>query len=447
MYWLYIQLVLETIFLYPQYSCKCYTINSVPLYCTHNVYTIHVTNLVSSHYVIQAKTPAERKQIVRNTGCRYSVLNSRSLPGFDPIENTIIDPMHTLFLGIAKKTTHLWIEKDTITAAQYNNIQKILNSIHVPRGITRIPSKISSGFSNLTADQWKIWTTLYSTYCLHAILPTEQMDMYVKFVKACCLMCSKVITEDLCQEATQHMVDYCTQFQSLFGSSACVPNMHFACHIPDCLRRFGPAQGLWLFSFERYNGILGEAQLNHKNITVQLMRHFLRISETEEKTENIPNDIQEVINLESTPLYKNKRISNSVQASLNPVVITTNRYYLQIGLTRHITDFCDSKYNSLLRTPVQSFLHDQELSQIEQLIANISSHSDVKVAKECSISKRCTYGEITYDSCESDSKCCYFYSIHDHQGVSVGKSIEFIQITVILDCHVTITISRVHWLR
>ena len=34
------------------------------------------------------------------------------------------------------------------------------------------------------------------------------------------------------------------------------PNMHMHCYLADCVRDFGPIYGFWLFSFERYNGLL-----------------------------------------------------------------------------------------------------------------------------------------------------------------------------------------------
>ena len=99
--------------------------------------------------------------------------------------------------------------------------------------------------------------------------------MLESFIKECTLMCSKVITKALCKLATEFNLRFCCEFELLFRKAACFPNMHFTCHIPSCLLRFGPAQGFWLFSFERYHGLLGEVQLNHKTITVQLMQHFL----------------------------------------------------------------------------------------------------------------------------------------------------------------------------
>ena len=38
----------------------------------------------------------------------------------------------------------------------------------------------------------------------------------------------------------------------------------------------GQSMPFWLFSFERYNGILGSYRTNNRSIEVQLMRHFVQ---------------------------------------------------------------------------------------------------------------------------------------------------------------------------
>jgi len=52
-------------------------------------------------------------------------------------------------------------------------------------------------------------------------------------------------------------------------------NTHLHLHYSQPLIDFGPCYGYWLFSFERYNGILGKYHTNRKAIEVQLMRKFL----------------------------------------------------------------------------------------------------------------------------------------------------------------------------
>jgi hypothetical protein len=52
--------------------------------------------------------------------------------------------------------------------------------------------------------------------------------------------------------------------------------MHLHIHLADCIFDYGPVCGFWLFSFERYNGILGEYYTNNKSIELQLMRKFTK---------------------------------------------------------------------------------------------------------------------------------------------------------------------------
>ena len=54
-----------------------------------------------------------------------------------------------------------------------------------------------------------------------------------------------------------------------------MPNMHMYLHLQDILLDYGPASAFWLFSFERYNGILGNFNTNMRNVGPQLMRRFL----------------------------------------------------------------------------------------------------------------------------------------------------------------------------
>ena len=47
-------------------------------------------------------------------------------------------------------------------------------------------------------------------------------------------------------------------------------------HLADCILDYGPVYSFWLFSFERYNGILGGYSTNNKSVELQLIRKFLR---------------------------------------------------------------------------------------------------------------------------------------------------------------------------
>ena len=53
--------------------------------------------------------------------------------------------------------------------------------------------------------------------------------------------------------------------------------MHMYLHLAGCLQDFGPLHhAFWLYSFERYNGLLSKQPTNNHSIEVQLIKRFLR---------------------------------------------------------------------------------------------------------------------------------------------------------------------------
>ena len=69
------------------------------------------------------------------------------------------------------------------------------------------------------------------------------------------------------------------------------PNMHLHSHLINCVLDYGPVHNFWLFSFERFNGILGDFKTNQRAIETQLMRKFLR--EQDIKDLQFPNLFRE----------------------------------------------------------------------------------------------------------------------------------------------------------
>ena len=78
------------------------------------------------------------------------------LPYFDPIRFVVVDPMHNLFLGIAYWIIkRLWVDREKITKANLELMEKRAKKIKVPADLGRIPYKIATGeeFFGYTADQ------------------------------------------------------------------------------------------------------------------------------------------------------------------------------------------------------------------------------------------------------------------------------------------------------
>ena len=184
--------------------------------------------------------------------------------------------MHNLFLGTSKHLMkNVWLQDELIHQKHMDKIHSIVQDALVPSSLGRIPHKILSGFSAFTADQWKNWTLLFSLVCLHGILPVQHLECWRLFVQMCFLFCTPLITLNDVAEAGAIAAKFGETFEALYGKHRVTPNMHFHTHIKECILDYGPVYGFWLYSFERYNGLLGSYHTNQKSIEIQVMRKFL----------------------------------------------------------------------------------------------------------------------------------------------------------------------------
>ena len=61
----------------------------------------------------------------------------------------------------------------------------------------------------------------------------------------------------------------------MYDKTEITPNMHMHAHLCECILDYGPLHGFWLFSFERYNGVLGRITTNNRSVKHQFMQRFL----------------------------------------------------------------------------------------------------------------------------------------------------------------------------
>ena len=221
------------------------------------------------------QTSAGDQALEQKYGSRYSEL--MLLPYFDCVRFHIIDPMHNLFTGTAKHLMkNIWLNGDNplLKKNDLSIIQEKLDKIKAPSDIGRIPRKIFNSYGGFTADKWKTFTTLFSIYALYDILPKPDLELWRQFVLACTFICSPVITEARALLAHSFLLNFCQGLEQLYGKHCVTPNMHLHTHLIDCILDNGPVYSFWLFSFERYNGIIGEYGTNQRSVEIQLMRKF-----------------------------------------------------------------------------------------------------------------------------------------------------------------------------
>jgi hypothetical protein len=209
---------------------------------------------------------AARNRFVKTTGVRWSEL--LRLPYFDPIRFLSIDPMHCLFLGIAKWIVkRIWVDENILKPETLKEIQKKMNQFQVPADIGRIPGKVEcgEGFANFTADQWRIFFNIYATVSLWKHLPGVDKKILTRFVRICSILVGRIVQSNLMDEAHQKLVEIVKIIEQNYGRDMITPNLHLSLHLYECAKDFGPLYAFWCFSFERMNGVLGK-MLTSKNI-------------------------------------------------------------------------------------------------------------------------------------------------------------------------------------
>ena len=155
-------------------------------------------------------------------------------------------------------------------------IQEKVNTSVTISEVGLIPYKISSNFARLTANEWKDWTLIFSLISLYGMIPQEHLTCWELFVSACTIFSSSILSEAEILKARDLIHQFFSSAETLFGSTFLTLNTHLHLHLHDVLKDYGPCYGYWLFSFERYNGLLGKYPTNQCSIEIQLMRHFVQ---------------------------------------------------------------------------------------------------------------------------------------------------------------------------
>ena len=145
----------------------------------------------------------------------------------------------------------------------------------MPGDVGRIPTKIGLGFSGFKADQFKTWITIYSIPALFSILSDDHFECWRHFVLACRILCKHSLSHLDISLADSLLIQFCKRVERLYGTTTITPNMHLHGHLKDVILDYGPIQEFWCYSFERFNGILGNQPTNNWAIEPQLLKQFL----------------------------------------------------------------------------------------------------------------------------------------------------------------------------
>ena len=219
-------------------------------------------------------TPRAQNAFVSKHCARFSILND--LPYWNAVDQVVFDPMHCLWMGVAKHVITKWKDHKMITPAQMRTMETKLRCLPTTRRYGRMRSKIDGNMAQFTAEEMKMFTIVYSLWLLKSILPTDHYEMWKHFVKAVSILSRPVLNEEDLKKAQCDLVEFtkCYDKLDIFGPLTWVPNMHFVFHIHEDIRNFGPTYAYHLFALERFNGILEGIATDQRTPQTTYMRHI-----------------------------------------------------------------------------------------------------------------------------------------------------------------------------
>ncbi|KNZ52064.1 hypothetical protein VP01_3706g1 [Puccinia sorghi] len=171
------------------------------------------------------------------------------------------------------------------------HIRKVIPNIVVPLGVTQVPPNLGDPkHGKLKASEWH---SLFATYLPLSLLDffwddpasgpkSGQAKMLLNFsslVICTNIVSKKGVTNRNCDELAEAYMLYSETAKDVFNSPKVTPNHHYALHLPDQLRWWGPLANVSEFSGERINGMLQRIQTNGLigKMEGTMMREFCQV--------------------------------------------------------------------------------------------------------------------------------------------------------------------------
>ena len=219
------------------------------------------------------------------------------------------------------------------------------------------------------------------------------------------MLASRILTQTEISVTDMQLADalllhFCKRVERMYGKAIITPNMHLHCHLKQCLLDYGPVYGFWLFSFERYNGIMESFPTSNRSVEITLMQRFIR----EFSLSGFPLPQEYYIDFESILSISESADQGCLRATLKP----HNSHLLCL---RNVKDWTQSTLSIQLPKCFIRFCFDSNLvAELKSLYtfiypAIISSHIVVT-----STAKK--YHSIVYEGVRYNTKApnsCYVF--------------------------------------
>ncbi|MBW0584446.1 hypothetical protein O181_124161 [Austropuccinia psidii MF-1] len=256
------------------------------------------------------------------------------------------------------------------------HLRKIISETIIPSSWTRAPHKMGSpSHGSLKAAEWDL---LYKVYipCLmlsqkmsldaHQSAKTQRkmgQSQHLEneltkntfhLISAMNISPSWTVSIDHATAFAEHWKEFCLSNQQLFPKQKSKPNQNLADHIPELFQRWGPAQALATWGYERLIGVFSKMPTNNKiyDIDKTLLQHICQCSNLSIplRSPSVPYEIKQLFKSQAPSLFNHNKYnqpSRHYQQNYDCLV----EYLQNFHATREIVDWIS------LDTTVQSTSH------------------------------------------------------------------------------------------
>ncbi|CAF0965796.1 unnamed protein product [Brachionus calyciflorus] len=175
---------------------------------------------------------------------------------FNPILNTNIDGMHSLFLGVIKTLFSYWFDSNTDKKYSLKEKMEIIDDnmrkIKPPSFVKTAPRSIFD---------WKLWRAYefmsfilhYSLIIFNRIMKIEYLNNLIIFVVCIESLYDRKVSKSNLEKIKILMNDFVSQLTDLYDPFILKSGFHELLHLSECTFHFGPLNSTNCYQFEELN--------------------------------------------------------------------------------------------------------------------------------------------------------------------------------------------------
>ncbi|XP_076113737.1 uncharacterized protein LOC143082060 [Mytilus galloprovincialis] len=197
------------------------------------------------------------------------------LPNFSLCNNTVIDYMHGILLGICKKLLSLWFSATSYEQPYFighliKDIDKYMKTISPPYLINRLPRKLSNTMHHWKASEMRSWLLFYALPCLLGKLPDLYLKHFSTLVEATYILLGEGISNEDLERADLLLTVFVKSSEGLYGQNFMGLNVHSLLYLVTCVKKWGPLWAWSCFCFESFNGEIKRSIHGTGNVCKQI---------------------------------------------------------------------------------------------------------------------------------------------------------------------------------